>query len=415
MTRRLQIRVVQFGFAGLLALGLGAIPLAQQTTAGRWITAWGVPQYGLGMTAISNATVRMIARVTIPGESIRIRLDNTYGTSPVEIGKVYVGWRRGGGTIFPGSNRPVSFNGSGTVTIPAGGSVESDPVQMQVRAMQDLAVSLYIPGTDVRPSQHSAGLNTSYVAPNGSGDLTATQEDKPFSTPTPAVLWLKSIDVLSPGASGAIVALGDSITFGTCSTRDDYGRWTDFLALRLDLAGRRMAVVNEAIAGNTILREHPEKLPPVGMAALDRLDRDVLSHKGVTHVILLEGTNDMRRSATAAQVSAGMEEIIKRVKARGIRIIGGTAIPRHNNVNVPWDPTKTKVRHELNEWIRTKAPFDDVIDFDKLARDPSNPELMNPVMDCDGIHPSIHGYYEIGKALNLDLFRSGGGRSRSSR
>jgi lysophospholipase L1-like esterase len=410
MTRRLQITVT-----GLLAFGLATIALGQQTTSGRWITAWGVPQYGLGMTPISNATVRMIARVTIPGESIRIRLDNTYGTSPVAIGKAYVGWRMRGGTIFPGSNRPVSFNGSATVTVPAGGSVESDPVQMQVRAMQDLAVSLYIPGMDVRPSQHSAGLNTSYLAPNGSGDLTATEEEKPFSSTTAAVLWLKSIDVLSPAASGAIVALGDSITFGTCSTRDGYDEWTDWLALRLDLAGRRTAVVNEAIAGNTILREHPEKIPPAGMPALDRLDRDVLSHKGVTHVVLFEGTNDMRRSASAAQVSAGMEEIIKRVKARGIRIIGGTAIPRHNNVNVPWDPTKTKVRHELNEWIRTKAPFDAVIDFDKIARDPSNPDLINPVMDCDGIHPSIHGYYEIGKALSLDLFRSGGGRSRSSR
>ena len=56
MTRRLQVTVGQFGLAGLLAFGLGTIALAQQTTAGRWITAWGVPQYGLGMTPISNAT-----------------------------------------------------------------------------------------------------------------------------------------------------------------------------------------------------------------------------------------------------------------------------------------------------------------------------------------------------------------------
>lgn len=411
MMRRL--RSVQFRLMGLLVLAFGTIALAQQTTGGRWITAWSIPQYALGMTPLSNTTVRMIARVTVPGESIRIRLDNTYGTSPVSIGKAYVGWRRGGGTVFPGSNRPVLFSGSATVTIPAGGTVESDPTQIQVRAMQDLAVSLFIPGMDVRPSQHSGGLTTSYLAPNGSGDLAATEEEKPFGSPTPAVLWLKSIDVLSPTSSGGVVAFGDSITFGTCATRDGYDRWTDWLALRLDLAGRRMAVVNEGIGGNTILREHPEKIPPTGTPGLDRLERDVLSHKGVTHVVLFMGTNDMRRSASAAQLRAGMEEIVKRVKARGMRIIGGTAIPRHNNVNIPWDANKTKVRNELNEWIRTKAPFDGVIDFDKIVRDPSNPDLINPPMDCDGIHPSVHGYYEIGRSLGLDLFQSGGGRGRS--
>jgi lysophospholipase L1-like esterase len=256
-------------------------------------------------------------------------------------------------------------------------------------------------------------MTTTNIAPDGSGELTATQEEKPFSSQTASVPWLKAIDVLSPTASGGVVAFGDSITYGTCATRDGYDRWPDWLALRLDLAGRRMAVVNEGIGGNTILREHPEKIPPTGTPGLDRLERDVLSHKGMTHVVLFMGTNDMRRSASAAQVRGGMEEIIKRVKARGMKIIGGTAIPRHNNANPPWDANKTKARNELNEWIRTKAPFDGVIDFDRIMRDPSNPDLINPALDCDGIHPNIQGYYEIGRSLALDLFQSGGGRGRS--
>ena len=99
-------------------------------------------------------------------------------------------------------------------------------------------------------------------------------------------------------------------------------------------------------------------MPPTGTPGLERLDRDVLSHKGITHVVLFMGTNDMRRGASAAQVRAGMEEIIKRVKARELRIIGGTAIPRHNNPSSAMGRTKTKARNELNAWIRTKAPFD---------------------------------------------------------
>ena len=204
------------------------------------------------------------------------------------------------------------------------------------------------------------------------------------------------------------MAFGESITHGSCATRDGYDRGTDWLALRLDLAGQPMAIVNEGIGGNTILSQHPEKVPPTGTPGLERLDRDVLSHKGMTHVVLFMGTNDMRRGASAAQVQAGMEEIVKRVKTRGLRIIGGTAIPRHNNANPPWDPSKTKARNELNAWIRTKAPFDAVIDFDAVMKDPSNADLLYPPLDCDGIHPNALGYYAMGHALRLDLFVRGG-------
>ena len=121
-------------------------------------------------------------------------------------------------------------------------------------------------------------------------------------------------------------------------------------------------------------------------------------------------TNDMRRGASAAQVRAGMEEIITRVKARKLTIIGGTAIPRHNNQALPWDDTKTKNRNELNAWIRTKAPFDGVIDFDAVMRDPAKRDLINPPLDCDGIHPNVLGYYEMGKSLSLDLFKHGRAR-----
>ena len=397
--------------ASLFAAAVGAagtVGLAQRP-AGEWVTAWGTSQYGAGMTPVSNATVRMIARVTVAGDSVRLRIDNTYGTAPVQLGKVSVGWRRNGASIEPGSHRPVSFSGSPGATIAPGGTVESDPIQLRVVPQQDLAVSLYIPGMAI-PSQHMASLTTSYLSPDGSGDLSAVDDAKPFTATTAAIMWLKSIDVLSSAARGAVVAFGDSITQGSCATRDGYDRWSDWLALRLEQSGRPMAVVNEGIGGNTILAEHPEKVPPTGTPGLQRLDRDVLSHKGITHVVLFMGTNDMRRGASAAQVRAGMEEIITRVKARKLTIIGGTAIPRHNNQTLPWDDTKTKNRNELNAWIRTKAPFDGVIDFDAVMRDPAKRDLINPPLDCDGIHPNVLGYYEMGKSLSLDLFKHGRAR-----
>ena len=387
-----------------LLLASGSVAGEAQPASGKWVTGWGTSQQTLGMTPVSNATVRMIARVTIPGEAVRIRLDNTYGTLPVKIGRAFVGLRRARAAIFPGSNRPVLFNESGEVTIPAGGSVTSDRVALKVQARQDLAVSLYVPDADVRPSQHGNSVVTSFMTASGAGDTAADETATAFTATTTAGLWLKAIDVLSPGTRGAIVTFGDSITEGSCATVDGHDRWPDWLAIRLDLEGQRMAVINEGIGGNTVLARHPDPTPPAGLAGIDRVDRDVLSHHGVTHVVLFMGTNDLRRSATAAMVSEGIQTIVSRLKGRGIKVFGATLIPRHDNQQIPWDRAKTAQRNALNEWMRAKGPFDGVIDFDQVVRDASDRDRLNPAFDCDGIHPSPLGYFNMGKSVRLDWF-----------
>jgi lysophospholipase L1-like esterase len=386
---------------------------AQQQLAPRWITAWGASQNGLGMTSITNATVRMIARGTIPGSAIRIRLDNTYGTTPLTIGAVSVAHRIQGAAVAMGSSQAVVFGGARSVTIPAGGTVASDPVVIRVLAQGDLAVSLHIPGTNVRPSQHGGAQVTSYLWANGSGDVTTDESDKPFAGKTTSMFWLKSIDVASVTASGAIVAFGDSITDGTCSTVDGHDRWEDWVAARLTLEGQGRglpkAVVNEGIGGNTITRANIQP-PPDSTPGLERLDRDVLSHSGVTHVVLFMGTNDLRREAPAAQVIEGMQQIITRARAKGLKIIGATIIPRHNRppeeTNTGWNDAKTRARNDVNLWMRSKKPFDGLIDFDAAVRDPDYADLIYPPFNCgDGIHPSPRGYFEMGKAVPLDIFR----------
>lgn len=403
--------------AGLALLLDSGTPAQQPAPASeRWVTAWGTSQSGLGTDAVSNTTVRMIARVTVSGQAVRIRVDNTFGTSPLVIAKAYIGHRIQGAAVAPGSNRPISFNKSATVSIPAGGSVTSDPVRMNVLAQQDLAVSLHLPGAGVRPSQHGGAQVTSYLAANGAGDVAAEESAKPFTATTTSMFWLKAIDVSSSSATGSIVAFGDSITDGTCSTVDAHDRWEDLLAMRLalDAAGRgnneaHKAVVNEGIGGNTITRENLQP-PPDSTPGVERFERDVLSHQGVTHMILFMGTNDIRRGAPASQVIAGMQDLAKRAKARGLKTIGVTIIPRHNRPpepnNTGWDRAKTQVRREVNQWIRTKAPFDGLIDFDKVVQDPTNADLILPAFNCgDGIHPSPRGYYEMGRSVRLGLFQ----------
>jgi lysophospholipase L1-like esterase len=402
--------------AGIAVLSVSEMVALQQPTSGRWITAWGTSQQALGMTVVTNATVRMIARVTIPGEAVRIRIDNTFGTIPLVIGKTFVGQRIQGAALAAGSNRQVMFQEAATITVPPGGSVTSDPVAIHVLAQQDLAVSLYIPGMDVRPSQHTSAQVTSYATANGLGDATADEMATRFTVTTTATYWVKAIDVSSSSSTGSIVAFGDSITDGTCSTLDAHDRWEDVLAVRLmlDAAGRgrdgaNRAIVNEGIGGNTITREKLQP-PPDSPPGLERLDRDVLTHHGVTHVILFMGTNDVRREAPAAQVIAGSQEIIKRVKARDLTILGVTMIPRHNRPaaenNTGWNAAKTGFRNDVNQWMRTKMPFDAVIDFDKVVQDSKNGDLISPPFNCgDGIHPSPRGYYEMGTSVRLDLFK----------
>ena len=73
--------------------------------------------------------------------------------------------------------------------------------------------------------------------------------------------------------------------------------------------------------------------------------------------------------------------------------------------NTPIEDGKTRIRHEVNVWIRSRAAFDAVIDFDRVVADASNPDLIRPAFNCgDGIHPSPRGYFEMGSALDLALF-----------
>jgi lysophospholipase L1-like esterase len=391
--------------------GFGAAPgaSAQEAEGARWVTAWATSQQALGATTISNATVRMIARVTAGGESVRIRLDNTFGTEPLVIGAAYVGPVMRGAALAPGSNRPLRFGGSPGVTIAPGGTVSSDPVSMRVIARQDLAVSLYIPEADVRPSQHAQANVTSYLSDSGSGNVAADESAGAFTGRTTSTHWLKAIDVLSQSTTGTVVGFGDSITDGTCSTLDAHDRWEDWLAMRLYLAtpDAHLAVVNEGIGGNTITGEGLRP-PPNSTPGLDRLERDVLSHAGVTHVVLFMGTNDIRREVSAAGLIAGMRDIADRVRAQGVSIIGTTIIPRHNRpargTNSGWTPAKTRIRREVNDWIRGGGAFDGVIDFDAIVREPADPDRIAAAFDCDGIHPNPRGYFEMGGSVALELF-----------
>jgi lysophospholipase L1-like esterase len=403
-----RLRTANFVLAGVLACW----PAFAQTGTG-WTTTWATSQQTLGPARVSNATLRLIARVTAPGDAIRLRFDNTFGTAPVTFAKVSAGPRQSANNpagISPGLLVPVTFAGQSSVTIAPGGSATSDPVALRVDAQEDVAVSVYVPGADVAASQHNGALVTSFATDNGAGDLTASESGTAFKTRITTMPWLKAIDVRATAPTTAIVAFGDSITDGTCTTLDAHDRWEDIVAQRLALQDTvRHSVVNEGIGGNTVTRNVTP--PPDSTPGTERLDRDVLAHAGVSHVVVFMGTNDIRREASAEQVINGLKDIIARVKARGLKVVGVTIVPRHNVTlvggNTGWDAAKTKVRNEVNAWIRGSGAFDGVIDFDRVVRSAGNPDLLNVTYNCgDGIHPSPLGYFQMGKSVDLNLFET---------
>lgn len=420
MTLRLVSRRLCLTVFTLAAAWATATPAAGQAgVTANWVTAWTTSQQVLGDATISNATVRMIARSTIAGNAVRVRLDNTFGREALHVGRVTIGHRVRGAQLAKGSTSPVTFSAKPDITIPPGGSVLSDAVRLNVLAQQDLAVSLYVPGAQVHPSQHTNAVVTSFRTADGAGDVTEADEAAAFTATTTSLWWLKSIEVQAPASTTAVVAFGDSITDGTCSTLDANDRWEDVVARRLALeanaSGRgdarsspSLAILNEGIGGNTLTREGLNP-PADSTPGIERLDRDVLSHHGVSTVVLFMGTNDIRRGASAQQVIAAMTSIAERVKATGARVIAATIIPRHNQGNgtsaaTPWDDGKTRIRNEVNAWLRSRSPFDAIIDFSSVVADPANSDMMLPAFNCgDGIHPSPRGYWEMGSRVDLSL------------
>ena len=388
--------------AAIVAVGFFVATDTSARDKASWYAAWGTSQQGLDAAAVvTDTTVRMIVRPTLPGSAVRVQLQNTFGSVPLNVGAATIAARANGALLVPGTLKALTFGGSPSVSIPAGGAVYSDPVAFEAHAWQDLAVSLYLPGTAVPVSRHTNARKTSFVAPNGSGNRSADEAATTFTGTTTSMWWVANLDVLTSRADGTIVFFGDSITDGTGTTTDGHDRWHDIVVLRmqLDRKGKtQFGAVNQGIGGNRVTNVIPGTSP----AAVDRLDRDVLARTGATHVVLFEGTNDIANGVNADQLIAGIQNIIDRVHAAGLPIIGATIIPRHN---ATWTPQMTEYRNIVNDWIRHKANFDGVIDFDRLIRSEDDPDLMNPILDLgDHIHPNPFGYFRMGNAVDLKLF-----------
>jgi lysophospholipase L1-like esterase len=374
-----------------------------------WVGTWTAAPAPAEGAAFSNHTLRMNVRASLGGDTLRVRLSNAHGSRPLAVGAVRIALRDRGPNIVPASDRRLTFGGAETAVIAAGALLMSDPVSLPFPPLGDLAISLHLPG-DLPASFGITGRysrQTNYISPPG--DFTAAVA-MPVGKITDDWYFVCGVDVLAGPEAGGIVALGDSLTDANISTIDAFCRWPDQLSRRLQAraGGRPMAIMNQGLGGNRILHDVR------GDSGLRRFDRDVLAQPGVTHVIVMLGTNDLRNrwakpeeEVTAEQMIDGLKQLAVRARTRGIKIFGATLTPYENETFLvgAWTPEREAKRQAVNAWIREGAAFDAVVDFDEALRDPAHPARMLPIYDCgDHLHPSDLGYNAMGDAIDLALF-----------
>ncbi len=427
-------RPATLAIAAILALqfgGINARTASQPAPRTNWIPTWTTAQQlvrfptptgtapaspqaaapGLvqPLQTLRNQTLRMIARTSIGGRRVRVTLANAFNGSRVEIGAARIALRDKDAVIVATSDRALTFGGASSVKIAPGAVAVSDPVDLVIPPLSDVAVSLYFPGETGPPTTHARGLKTTYISSEGNHAASPTI---PVASTQLSFYWLAAIEVDAPPAARLIVAFGDSITDGSQSTPDTNNAWPALLAARLaaNKATANIAVANQGIGGNRVLSDGALFQ---GVSALARLDRDVLSQPGVAWLIVLEGINDIGNSAagngntgplTADELIWGLRQIVERAHQHGIKVMGGTLTPYEGAAY--FREEGESIRQAVNDWIRTSGTYDAVVDFDAIVRDPANPRRIRPEFDPgDHLHPNDAGYQAMAKGIDVRIFR----------
>jgi lysophospholipase L1-like esterase len=425
-------------------LSVSLVASQSQPPDEKWVASWTASMHGpypsgnpsaqpvldfafeSAQVGANDQTMRLIIKPDLWGRVIRLHFANTFGSRPVTFDDVFVGLQGGAASIVLKTNQRVLFGGGKKeLVLAAGASAWSDPVTLPFVTHPDdtllmgrkLAVSLHIVGTTGPMTWHAKALTTSYLTPPRSGSHGAEVDDAAFPFTTTSWFFLDGLDVMAPRETAVIACFGDSITDGTNSTLNGDDRWPDVLSRRLHAKyGNRVSVVNAGIGGNRIVSPATYAIDaPIagGPSALDRLDRDVLSLSGLSAIVWLEGINDLAQGATAEAVIAGMQEVVRRVRARGaITMIGATLTSSVGSTTAHGTPDADARRKAINDFIRTSGTFAGVADFDAATRDDQTGGLRAAFVPNstiggpgDHLHPNRAGYQAMANAIDLALLK----------
>ncbi|MEX3981898.1 SGNH/GDSL hydrolase family protein [Paraburkholderia sp. EG287A] len=398
-----------------ISLGAGSPAFADQSS-GPWVTSWATALQSIperdALPALYRApevagrTVRQIVYPTLGGTVARVHVSNLYGRTPLVIEAMAIAPSAGGAAASEARTAHVTFGGRAAVSVPPGAALDSDPVQIDLKAHAPYAISSYMGPEQKMVAWHRVANQVSYVS--RPGNHVADPSIGAFTERFTQYAWVTGLAVEAPGAS-TVAAIGDSITDGMRSSLNQNRRWPDALARRIAQSQRTdLAVIDLGISGNRLLSDSP----CYGEALERRFGRDALGHPGVKTVVLLIGINDINFQAMPARSAldcdfphthvdandliAGYRRVIAQAHGRGVRIFGATLTP----ASLP--PEREAIRTAVNQWIRTSGAFDGVVDFDAALRDPADPVRLRYGYDSgDHIHPSDAGYAAMANAVPL--------------
>ncbi|MGJ7528875.1 GDSL-type esterase/lipase family protein [Variovorax sp. GB1P17] len=363
----------------------------------------------VGIQAFRGQTLRHLLRPTLDGGRVRIRFSNIFGKTPLHIAAASVGLGTGASSASPASLRELRFAGRGDLTVEPGAEAWSDGVDLPVEAGQDVVVSTFLDQLTPFATINLQDRKTSWVV-LGNAVLKPKLEGA-----VPMVLnhIVTGLDVWSREPVLTVVAFGDSITAGGGEAGE--GTYPDLLATRLRSrpgAPKEVSVLNAGVGGNRLLFDG------AGPSGLSRFARDALGQSGVTHVIVLIGTNDIGRKAfartpgivippnempTTHRITTGLAQLIAQAHAKGVKVLIGTVPPFKNTIYSTED--NERMRDEVNRWIRARKDVDGVVDFDAVLRDPADPAAMDPKYDSgDHLHPGKAGRAAMAAAIDVQGF-----------
>lgn len=391
----------------LLPLFPALLATAAVGHAEHWVRSWAAaPQEVLPASAnspmpdLKDRTLRQVVRLSAGGTALRIRLTNELSEAPLTLGRVTIAATEPDGRIVANSVRVVDFGGA--TAIPAHAPLVSAPIAFKVAPLQRVTISIHLPEGAAAPTIHAYSAATAWIA---AGDQTGAATLADAATYGRRAI-IAAVDVDAPRTARTVVTLGDSITDGVRATDDADTRYPDLLAERLQKAGMRdVAVANLGLSGNRILTDG------TGPNALSRFDRDVLAVPHVSHVLVLEGVNDIGSAARAKQplptpqsMIAAYRQMIARAHAEGVKVILCTILP-YKGAGY-WTPEGEAVRKAVNAWMLSTREADGVVDLARAIADPADPDRMAKPYDVgDALHPNDAGFKVMAEAVDLKLLR----------
>ena len=393
-------------------------PLTEKTVLNEaaWVAGWGsaTQEYmdnDLPRTPLSGSVIREIIRMSTGGDYMKLTLSNYYGSGDLVIDSVRLADYIDGSKVDLQTEKKVTFNGSESVTIPKGETVESDVICYSTDDLEKVAVTIKAAKVPAKVTGHSGARTTTYI--NTSAKAAVSDEEMTGAETNEHWYFVSAIDVLADKDYSVIACLGDSITDGRGCTTNANNRWTDVLMERIKASGMDYTVVNDGIGGNSI------NSWGLGEAGIYRFRNEIINRKGLKYIIVLEGINDIGKKtedvyngpsdlkAKDGKITTGIinayQEIIDTAHSKGIKVIGGTILPCGNSDYC--NETSEAMRQTLNSWIREEGHFDAVVDFDAVMCDPEDKTKMKAEYDSgDGLHPGPAGYKAMGEAIELSLF-----------